>query len=375
MNKAKATIKGKNNEKEKEVARLQQGVKGTPTGNLMKTMAAIGIVLVIAVCALVGYDQLKPELILTVNDEKIYLNDAMYYIYNAEKIGEMSNGLYQQFYGSSYWDYVDEDGNTGNDLAKEEVMDNLTKDTVMYLMAADAGYTISEEDTKSGEEKYTELAKNLSAKQKLETGLSKKELTNVLTKKAMADRYKKDIIASCNLDYDSIKGEISKEDYREYDIQYYYVSTMTSDNDGNQVAVSDEEKAAALEKIQSIAETAKTAEDFTKVVDTQTDTSVIFKEDGSFTEANGLFGDELDKKVKAMNNDEISEVLEGEDGYYVVKMINNNSTASYDQAVEDAVSSAEEEAFQGKYDEQAGNYTTTVNDKVWDLIVLGNYTM
>ena len=350
MNKAKATIKGKNNEKEKEVARLQQGVKGTPTGNLMKTMAAIGIVLVIAVCALVGYDQLKPELILTVNNEKIYLNDAMYYIYNAEKMAEMYDGIYQQVYGSSYFDYVDEDGNTGNDLAKEEVMDNLTKDTVMYLMAADAGYTISEEDTKSGEEKYTELAKNLSAKQKLETGLSKKELTNLLTKKAMADRYKKDIIASCNLDYDSIKGEISKEDYREYDVQYYYVSTMKSDNDGNQVAVSDEEKAAALEKIQSIAETAKTADDFTKVVDTETDTSVTFKEDGSFTEANGLFGDKLDKKIKAMNNDEISEVLEGEDGYYVVKMINNNSTASYDQAVEDAVSSAEEEAFQEKYD-------------------------
>lgn len=375
MNKTKATIKGKNNEKEKEVARLQQGVKGTPTGNLMKTMAAIGIVLVIAVCALVGYDQLKPQLILTVNDEKIYLNDAMYYIYNAEKMAEMYDGIYQQVYGSSYFDYVDEDGNTGNDLAKEEVMNNLTNDTVVYLMATDAGYTISDEDKKSGEEQYTEFAKNLSAKQKLETGMSQKELTNVLTKKAMADRYKKEIIASCNLDYDSIKGEISKEDYREYDVQYYYVSTMKSDEEGNAVAVSEEEKAAALEKIQSIAETAKTAEDFTKVVDTETDTSVTFKEDGSFTEANGLFGDKVDKKVKAMKNDEISEVLEGEDGYYVVKMINNNSTASYDEAVEDAVTSAENEAFQKKYDEQSGNYTITVNDKVWDLIVLGNYTI
>lgn len=375
MNKTKATIKGKNNEKEKEVARLQQGVKGTPTGNLMKTMAAIGIVLVIAVCALVGYDQLKPQLILTVNDEKIYLNDAMYYIYNAEKMAEMYDGIYQQVYGSSYFDYVDEDGNTGNDLAKEEVMNNLTNDTVVYLMATDAGYTISDEDKKSGEEQYTEFAKNLSAKQKLETGMSQKELTNVLTKKAMADRYKKEIIASCNLDYDSIKGEISKEDYREYDVQYYYVSTMKSDEEGNAVAVSEEEKAAASEKIQSIAETAKTAEDFTKVVDTETDTSVTFKEDGSFTEANGLFGDKVDKKVKAMKNDEISEVLEGEDGYYVVKMINNNSTASYDEAVEDAVTSAENEAFQKKYDEQSGNYTITVNDKVWDLIVLGNYTI
>ena len=150
---------------------------------------------------------------------------------------------------------------------------------------------------------------------------------------------------------------------------------MKSDEEGNAVAVSEEEKAAALEKIQSIAETAKTAEDFTKVVDTETDTSVTFKEDGSFTEANGLFGDKVDKKVKAMKNDEISEVLEGEDGYYVVKMINNNSTASYDEAVEDAVTSAENEAFQKKYDEQSGNYTITVNDKVWDLIVLGNYTI
>lgn len=375
MNKSKATIKGKSNEKEKQVARLQQGVKGTPVGNTMKIMVAIGIVFVIAVCALVGYDQLKPELILTVNDEKIYLNDAMYYIYEAESTASMYDSIYQQIYGTSYWDYVDDDGNTGNDLAKTDVMNSLTEDTIVYLMATDAGYTISDEDKKSGEEQYTELAANLSAKQKLETGMSKKELTNVLTKKAMIERYKDDVIASCNLDYDSIEGEISKEDYREYDIQYYYVSTVTTDEDGNQVSVSDEEKAAALEKIQSIAETAKTAEDFTTVVDTETDQSVTFKEDGSFTEANGLFGDKMDKKVKAMENDEVSDVLEGEDGYYVVKMIDNNSTASYDQAVESAVSSAETEAFQEKYDEQVDNYTTTVNDKVWDTIVLGNYTI
>lgn len=375
MNKSKATIKGKNNEKEKQVARLQQGVKGTPIGNVMKISITVGIVLVIAVCALVGYDQLKPKLILTVNNEKIYLNDAMYYIYNAEASATMYDGIYQQIYGTSYWDYVDDDGNTGSDLAKTEVMNSLTEDTVTYLMAMDEGYTITDEDKTNGQQKYTELAKNLSSKQKLETGMSKKELTNVLTKQAMIDRYKKDVIASCNLDYDSIKGEVSKEDYREYKVQYYYVSTVTTDEEGNQKAVSEEEKAAALEKIQSIANTAKTAEDFTKVVDTETDKSVVFTEDGSFTEANGCFGDEMDKKVKAMKNDEISEVLEGEDGYYVVKMINNNSTDSYDQAVESAVSSAENEAFQEKYDEKAANYTTTVNDKVWDKITLGNYTI
>ncbi len=375
MNKSKATIKGKNNEREKQAARLQQGVKGTPTGNVMKAVMAIGIILVIAVCALVGYDQLKPQLILTVNDEKIYLSDAMYYIYNVEASATMYDGLYQQIYGSSYWDYVDDDGNTGSELAKTEVMNNLTKDTVIYHMATDAGYTITDEDKANGQQQYTELAGRLSAKQKLETGMSKKELTNVLTRKAMNDRYKTDIIASCNLDYDSIKGEISEKDYRQYDIQYYYVSTVTTDEEGNQITVSDEEKAAALEKIQSIADTAKTAEDFTKVVDTETDQSITFNEDASFTEANGRFGDKMDKKIKAMKNDEISAVLESEDGYYVVKMINNNSTESYDQAVESAVSSAEEEAFQKKYEEQLGNYTVVVNDDVWEMIVLGNYTI
>lgn len=373
MNKSKATIKGKGNEK--QVARLQHGVKGTPMGNAMKAAVAIGIIFVIVVCSLVGYDQLKPKLILTVNNEKVYLNDAMYYIYNAEASATMYDSIYQQLYGSSYWDYVDDDGNTGSDLAKTEVMNNLTKDTVIYLMATDEGYTISDEDKTSGQEQYTALEKNLSAKQKLEPGMSKKELTNALTKKALVDRYKKDVIASCNLDYDSIKGEISKKDYREYDVQYYYVSTVTTDDENNQKEVSAEEKAAALEKIQSIAKTAATAEDFTKVVDTETDTSVTFKEDGSFIEKDGSFGDAMDKKVKAMKNDEVSGVLEGDDGYYVVKMIDNNSTASYDKAVEDAVSSAEDEAFQGKYDEKSSNYTTTVNDDVWDLITLGNYTI
>ena len=35
--------------------------------------------------------------------------------------------------------------------------------------------------------------------------------------------------------------------------------------------------------------------------------------------------------------DEISDVIETDDGYYVVRMINNNSPETYDSVVEEAI--------------------------------------
>ena len=42
-----------------------------------------------------------------------------------------------------------------------------------------------------------------------------------------------------------------------------------------------------------------------------------------------------------MENDDVTEVIEDEDGYYVVRMINNNSPEAYDKKVEEAITEKE----------------------------------
>ncbi len=80
------------------------------------------------------------------------------------------------------------------------------------------------------------------------------------------------------------------------------------------------------------------------------------------------------KQVKKMNNGEISTVLEGEDGYYLIKMENNNDSAAYDKACEDAVQKEEDSRFETDYQTLAATYGTEVNESQWNKIKLGNYT-
>ena len=55
------------------------------------------------------------------------------------------------------------------------------------------------------------------------------------------------------------------------------------------------------------------------------------------------------KKVKAMKNGEVSDVLETKDGYYVIKMVNNNDPEAYNNQCESVVSQEKETQFDATY--------------------------
>lgn len=84
--------------------------------------------------------------------------------------------------------------------------------------------------------------------------------------------------------------------------------------------------------------------------------------------------EELRKQIKKMNNGEISDLIEAEDGYYFFRMENNNSTAAYDKAVKEAISKEEEQRFEADYKSIASSYAIKVNNGQWKKIKLGSYT-
>ena len=81
-------------------------------------------------------------------------------------------------------------------------------------------------------------------------------------------------------------------------------------------------------------------------------------------------------KMMAMENGEITEVVEEEDGYYVVRMVNNNSSKAYDKAVEEAIKKEEEEAFNKEYsDNILPNHSYELNTKAISNLRMGRITL
>ncbi len=350
-------------------------------------LAVICIAIVLVLCIGVGIQQLKPKVVLTINKTKITMNQMMYPIYERESKYLPYDEMYQYYTGSSVWDnqYSGTDANVSSgttmaDGLKQEIIDTETEYVILYDEAVKAGYSLTADEKKDAATKAEEALKGLSFSQKLQLNISKSNLTKRFLKRDLADKYKDATQEDLNKDVDeeAAKKTVSKTDYREYDVQYYTVATTSTDSDGNTSKLSAAKKKKLLAKLQAVYDKAKTAKDFTKLVDSDKEKDVTYSSD-KFTEKDGwskVTTKSILKKIKALDNDEISPIYEDEStGCYIfVKMTNNNSTASYKTACETAVTSAQTDAFDTWYKNVCKNYTVKENTDLWDSITIGTVT-
>lgn len=374
-----------------EPKRLKQSKGVSINISARNVLLTLGVIAVIVACILVGYDQLRQKVIITIKDsqnkEQNYdIKNLAYYIYQGEAQGQSMASLYAQIYGEGY-DYwnaeMQDDGTTAASTLADSIIADATEDFVLYQQATSEGYTATDDDKKTANEQTTSTVKNMTRKQKLIKGLSKKDIYNAILIQTIGERYKKDKIASLGLDYKKIKKSIKKSDYKQYDFQYYFVSTSTTNADGNTRKLSADEKKELKKKMEELLKTVKTAEDFATIFGndengnavTKNADNIEYKADGQLIEKDG-FDQKIDKKIKAMKVDEISDVLEGSEGFYIIKLTDNTSTDSYDSAVKNAVSKKEESAFTTEYQSNIEpNYDVNVIYKNWNKIKIGSYSI
>lgn len=358
-----------------------------------KILLIIGIVVVLVLSLGICYIQLRPREILTVEGKdangstvtnKVYYKEAVYDIYATETQYNSLEQLYSQIYGTSYWDAenVDGAGRTGASAAKKSVMDSLKQREILCMEAEKNGVTLTEDEKKKVEETLKSTRENLSDSQKKIAGLDESSIRKSLEKQALADKYKNQIIDGLGIDEEALKKTVSKKDYRQYTLQYYTFEKTEMDSDGN----SKDKDAATLKKAKSDMEAlqkkAAAAKDFTKDIITDSDNDNVDDKTGiSYSTEDLIETDEefLDKntrkQVKAMKNGAISDVIETKDAYYVIKMVNNNDPAAYNEQCDEVVNNEKETQFNTKYkNEIKNNYTTTVESYWKGRVTLGALT-
>lgn len=382
MNKQKDVKRDKKASAAKGSTRISRG----PEDIKKIIISGIFIVIVLVLCIGVGVQQLKPKVALTVNDTKLTLNDMMYPIYERESLYMSYDQMYQYYTGSSVWEntYMGEDRNVDSSLTnseglKQEIINSETAYEVLYREAVNAEYTLSDEDKDQVKESVSEALKGLSWSQKLKLNISGRKLTKRFEKRMLADNYMTDQQETLNKDVDEDKAiaDISKKEYRQYDVQYYAVSTNSTDADGNAVKLSDKKKEELLKKLEKVADKAKDAKDFTTLIDEKEEDITYDK--ANFTEKEGwplVTTKKILNEIKAMEKDEISEIYEDKKSgnYIFVKMIDNNSSESYNKACDTAIEDAQNAVYDEWYQGILPNYTVEQNMDVWNDIVIGTVT-
>ena len=353
-----------------------------------KVLVILGILAVIVLCAGVCYMQLRPRAVLVVSttDENgtqkkdtVYMKEAVYSIYQVENQYNQYSSIYQQLYGKTYWEMedVDSKGRNGASAAKKQVMDSLKQREVLYMEAQKRGYSLTAEEEKTAENNVTDTMKNFTDKQKKLEGLDEKTLKSEFKKNALAEKFRQILIKESGVDEEALKATVNKKDYRQYTLQYYKVSNQETSGEETK-EVSAEQKQTNLTNMQALQEKAKTAEDFTKLLDDNDKTGIQYQTENLIKKDlkdSTFLNKKLRKQIMEMDNGQISDIIEGDDGYYLIKMVNNDDSEAYDNQCQSVVNEEETKQFNARYAEFAPNYVTEVQSYWKGRVKLGSYTI
>lgn len=384
MNNAKKIIKNNG-------VGLENTTKTTKNGSLLesknKVLIIIGILAILAGVFVVCYTQLRPRAVLTVKgpakDGKEVLNtvnmtEAMYDIYQAEAMPAM----YAQYGMSFDWTDTAQNGQTYAQMYKKNIMDGLKKREILYMCAQKDNVTLTDAEKKAIKEQVSSARKNMTDKQKKMKGLDEATITSVLEKSKLGDKYKDSVINGLKIDEAALKKSVSKKDYRQYTLQYYTFA-KTETNSKNE---SKEKDKAVLEQaakdMADLQKKALKAKDFTKGLINAKDNSTTDEKTGISYATKDLIETDTDfldtnalKQVKKMKNGQISNVIETKDGYFVIKMVNNNDPKAYNNQCNTVVEQEKETQFNTQYENTIkGQYTAEAQSFWKGRVTLGAIT-
>lgn len=335
----------------------------------------LGTVLGLALIIGILFDQLYKSPLVTIDGKKYYLEDMTYHFYSSESTYDYIN----QLYGGTYWDmpYSESSDITVRDYAKLETINNVIFEETLYNEAISKGYALTQEEIDSIDENVNSTLNDSGFTDEFikKNGFTPEYLKNVFEKITLANRYKMDVIDSFDIDDKAIEAGIVYDDYRQYDIEYLYAPTEKANEEGtSQLPLDEAEKKALYDRITDLRDKAINTKEWSTLI--PEDEKVLQYSTDDFLSKDTNYSEKLMNIMLAMENSDITEVIEEEDGYYVVRMINNNSSASYDKAVEDAIKKVEEDTFTKEYtDNILPNHPFELNTKAISNLRMGRITL
>lgn len=309
---------------------------------------------------------------MKVDGKKYNLQDLSYYFFTVES----RYASYNSMFGGVAWDMsINDDGTTLREEARTDAVNQSLRAIILANEAKNKNYNLTEEEKKTVASTVDDLLTKQFSKELIRKNhFTKAYLTDIVEGTTLVNRFRQDKLKEANIDKDKITAGVSKEEFRQYDIEFFYAATEKLDEENKSVKFSEKDKKAAYDKLSSYYEKAKTTKDWSKLVPTS-ETAIIYKASSFIKGDASAFGDEFKAKIMNMKNGDVSELTEGSNGYYIVRMVDNNSTERYDSEVQTAITTAENQAFDKVYEEIKKTHTYQLNDGAIKRLRMGELTI
>lgn len=306
--------------------------------------------------------------VFTINDSNVYLDEVLYRVWESEEENSYYSENFSVQYGESYWDSDIIEGTTVSESLKEELYDNIVRDTLLYQKAAAEGYAITEDEKELYKEEAEKELDAMSSDRKKTIGATEDLLISMKEKKAIVSNYFSDLLDTYEADEEAIRDSYHPEEYKQLDLQTIGFSKYTYAEDGTETEKSKEETQMGLESLQEVANEAKTAEDLNDLLTDDSDT--LETEDLSVIPGDSACDEAIVEAALDMESGDTSDIIETDEGYYIVRLLDNSSTDAYEEAVSQAIIQEKYKQFDAYFETLKKDASIQTTDQ-WDSIKVG----
>ncbi len=297
------------------------------------------------------------ELMLMVGDIKVYYSEAMMYLLAA-------TDKYESEYGKSVWNAdVSGNGKIFGNMIKDEVINQICALKIIHKKAQELKISLSEEEQAEANDYAREHFKKMPEQEKKTYMITEELLQQMYADNLLADK----IFEMKTID---VNTDVSNEEAKQITVQDIYIKNYNLDSSGHKVALSPEDKAAALTKAQTLLQQAKDTDDFKALAQANTQAEHV-----EYTFGNNSvpkeFGDELKKAAFALKTGDVSDMITTVDGWHILYCVSDFNQDATLQAKESIIDKRRSDMFIKLYKEWSKGYEFVVNHEAWASIPLG----
>ncbi len=319
--------------------------------------AALGIALCCCGCAgrteetkVVLTNGFEKDEVFRIESASCSLPEVMVYLTNTQD-------QYEAIYSTRIWE-KELRGATLEQNVKETVLAELAQIKVMNLLAANHGVALTDGEKKLAQEAAADYFASLNETEAAALQVNEELLKTMYEEYALADKVYRYIIKDIN-------PEISDDEARTITVEQILIKTYSLDANGEKTPYSEAEKAQAYEKAQQALAEAKNGEDFELLISRYNEDT---KSQYSF--GKGGMNPAFEAAAFNLGTDEISNIVETDQGYHIIKCISTFNREETDSNKIKIVEQRRKEVFGQEYDVFAASLTRNLNREVWENIAM-----
>lgn len=291
------------------------------------------------------------EVFMSVGEVNVSYKEAMVYICMLKK-------QYEPSMGKDIWNFKMGDDNTFKDYAKDEIVKTITQLKIIGQEAKKQGVSLDEDEKDETKTNVREFMNTVTNEEKKVYQLSE-SIINLIMEDHLLAKKMYDIATN------EVDTTISDEEVKQITVQYLMVMTKGVDKNGNKVDMNKEEKKIAKKKAKNLYKLAKNESSFYSLAEANTDAEKV-----EITFGRNEMSKDFEEAAFSLKKGEMSELKEGEEGYYILYCINDNDEDAANAKKEEMIQEQQDKLFRKKYEKWSKEYHVVIGTKIWDKVQL-----